>query len=210
MVTNVDTYWVGSQTFHYYNDYTSTGSVTVQEWQESMWNHWTTNGTNSGVRLRAARIEDARRRMDDAEEERAARRELRMRLEQEDRERIEAHRARAREATVRARQLLLMVLTEEERTKYEADRNNSIEITGSDGKRYVVRTNSHEGNVYLLDRNGNEVLGYCCHPYMWDPRGNRIPREDAFVAQILALKTDAPGFIETANVSWRGRGYLAA
>lgn len=80
-----------------------------------------------------------------------------------------------------------------------------IDVTGSAGGRYRIRTNGGQaGNVDLLDARGRVLLSYCAHP------GRRVPAEDGFLAQLLHLETDEPGFVQVANIDRDYRPRLLA
>lgn len=121
---------------------------------------------------------------------------LRLHKEELDRRRRQAE-ERARNAESRAEQLLKMVIPAEEyeRWKHEGE----IRVTGSEGGVYVIRGNTHEGNVDWYE-NGERVGSFCAHPRMRFSNGNRLPLPDAIAAQYLALVHDEWQFIATANV----------
>lgn len=146
-----------------------------------------------------------------SEEERVARRQAQHeRLIERDRERVrdqqeyqEAQRQRraAEEAAhERSLELLKLVLTTEEYAEY-AEGDGFIRITGSSGGRYEIRQSGYEGNVAQLDEMNEEVTRLCAHPRV-RVEGGRLPTGDAWVGQILALKTDEEHFLATANVHW--------
>jgi len=104
---------------------------------------------------------------------------------------------RAAQADTRAEQLVKMVIPAEEFTRWENSRE--IRVTGSEGGVYVIRCNTHEGNVDWYD-NGERVGSFCAHPRMGFSNGNKLPLADAITAQYLALVHDEWQFIATANV----------
>lgn len=117
-------------------------------------------------------------------------------------ERLEAERRRAEEqlardraaaeAKARAEALLLSILDEQQTADYRA--RQEFTTTGSDGKRYLIRL-GRQHNVFELDDNGDRVTNICGHV------SDRVPDEDNIAAQKLALETNAPAFLATANSS---------
>jgi hypothetical protein len=99
---------------------------------------------------------------------------------------------RRRQAEARARALLLSLLTEDARATF-AD-TGVIHVVGSAGGRYRIER-GYSGNIH---GGGRE---YCAHPRMTSPEGDRMPMEDAMIAQMLMIQTDEPGFLEIANAS---------
>lgn len=94
----------------------------------------------------------------------------------------------------RAKSLLKDVLSESEYKEYQ--RTGKILITASDGTRWEIGTDSYSGNLKDI-KNRRQI---CAHPQMTiyerDAYGyvistGRLPYADAWVAQILELKTDA-------------------
>jgi len=113
-------------------------------------------------------------------------------------EEAERQRERQRGAEARAKELLKMVVTPLQFEQFERD--GEIAVTGSEGGQYVVRSNTHEGNVDYYE-DGRKCTSFCAHPRMYyDNDGHRrIPTVDAVVSQILALQHDEFDFIVTAN-----------
>lgn len=107
------------------------------------------------------------------------------------------------EAKKRATVLLLSLLTDAERKRHS--RSGKIIITGSNGRLYEVATDDYQGNVYELDGNHRRVAGYCCHPRMRDHQERRLPIEDAWAAQVLAIKVHVEEFLYVANITWDRR-----
>lgn len=87
-----------------------------------------------------------------------------------------------------------------------------IEITGSEGNTYRIYQDGYVGNVGLLDGPlGNCLVKYCAHPDMRDhDGGGYLPRADAWIGQILHLRTDELDFINVANVHNYQPGGIAA
>lgn len=184
---------VGTSTTGNYN---TTSSSTI------VWNHWTTiSASSNAVTVMPGGLIPTL-----SDEERAAQRE-RIRVAQAEQERRERERVEQQEAAAqRARETLRFVLTRDELARYDAD--NVLEIVASDGQHYRIGQHGYAGNVYLLDDHGCQIAAYCCHPNMWvrdddDRSVGRMPTEDAWIAQILALRHDADDFTRTANVSTR-------
>ena len=119
------------------------------------------------------------------------------RLVAEDQRRI----ARAH-ATDRANATLREFLTSDQWTSFERDR--AFQVVGSAGGLYRIRYGT-AGNVEWWEPGSpSEVAGVlCAHPDMWDGV-DWLPTPDVMLAQMLALTTDEPGFVRTANVH-RGR-----
>lgn len=95
---------------------------------------------------------------------------------------------------------LKQILTKEEFQDYCNKRY--IEITGSDGHKYRVGMHGdYQGNVVQLHpKTGLNVASLCIHPrmYSYTGVGPRLNSLDAYVAQILMIKTDAVRFLNTA------------
>jgi hypothetical protein len=105
-------------------------------------------------------------------------------------------------ATDRATTILRELLTPQQRADFERDR--AFQVVGSAGGLYRIRYGT-AGNVEWWEPGSpSEVAGVlCAHPDMWDGVG-WLPTPDVMLAQMLALTTDEPGFVRTANVH-RGR-----
>lgn len=125
---------------------------------------------------------------------------LRLERERRDREWEEYQRDR-REAYQRARTLLLEFLTDEQRRTYE--QAEWFEVVGSAGNTYRIHPGS-VGNIHWR-RNGEMVGRLCAHPSL---DHEDLPDPDIALAQLLALKTDEPGFIRIANVHVGERPYF--
>jgi hypothetical protein len=102
------------------------------------------------------------------------------------------------DAERRARELLFRVLSPEEQVGY--NRTGRIEVTGSEGGKYRIHLYGYVGNIEPLQRVklGTLFKTYaevgstlCAHPRM----DTGLPMSDAFVAQILAIKTDVPPIV---------------
>jgi len=117
-------------------------------------------------------------------------------------------------AEQRALDLLPRVLSPRERAHFE--KTDRIVITGSEGGRYEILRHGYVGNVVplqdvLLGLYGTWVragTGLCAHPQMVRRTygiGYELPRTDAHIAQILAIKSDEKRFLRIANVwgFWR-------
>lgn len=133
------------------------------------------------------------------ERERQQHRQRQLEREREYREQQEAARALREQAQARSLELLRLVLTDEEYGRYEG--GNVIEITGSAGGRYRIRQVGYEGNVEQIDEEGEAIMRLCAHPQM-HVAGGRLPQGDAWVGQVLAIKTDEENFLSVANVHW--------
>ena len=128
----------------------------------------------------------------------------RERLRTERRERAE----RVAAAQLKAGETLRSVLGEERWARWE--REHVIEVEGSDGLRYLITPGTVE-NVREIDEHGVEVAAFCAHPPLdhYDERGRHVgelPAADVYLAQLLALETDAPYFRRVANMNQRTRG----
>lgn len=111
-------------------------------------------------------------------------------------------------AAARATKLLLSLLSPAQQASYIRDR--TFTVLGSAGGIYRIRPGS-AGNVDWIDptNTGREIAGVlCAHPQLWTPEGF-LPDPDVALAQMLALTTDEPRFVATANVH-RGRRPLIA
>lgn len=193
---------------------TATPVTFDRETVEEIWNGWyfqyqITNTTNGAQRhlnssRRMSPNELPRTAEPDPEYVERRRRAYQEHLEEDRRRRAqgEERRAQREAAQANALELLKLVMTAEEYEEYESE--GFIRITGSAGNRYEIKQNGFEGNVALLDGMSEPIVRYCCHPQMFHD-GYALPDEDAWVAQILALKTDEEKFIATANVHWRRR-----
>lgn len=107
---------------------------------------------------------------------------------------------RRREASDRARQTLLSLLPPDEQRRYE--NGDGFTVRGSAGGEYRIRTTSHAMNVtrsWTDESGARRRQRLCAHPRMWVDSGD-LPIEDAFVAQLLMLRYDEPGFLQIANV----------
>jgi hypothetical protein len=130
----------------------------------------------------------------------AAARQARFAAELRERDRARSLAAATARATARA--LLEDWLTPAQRATLD---RGHIDVTGSAGGRYRIRTGGGQaGNVDLLDARGRVLLSYCAHP------GARVPHEDGFLAQLLHLETDEPGFVAVANIDRDYRPRLLA
>lgn len=90
-------------------------------------------------------------------------------------------------ASQRAHELLLSMLTQEQKVTYLTD--NYFDVRGSAGGQYRIWNRGPSGNVESLDHH----VFLCAHP-----PGN-LPHPDVYLAQLLALATDEPGFRAIAN-----------
>jgi hypothetical protein len=119
--------------------------------------------------------------------------------------RREESRARAEKAQERALATLRSVVTAEQWEQWE--QHNAIDVVGSKGTRYRIRE-GREGNVYQLDDQGELVFSWCAAPdgEVRDKDGEvagYLPTPDIVLGQLLALITDEPGFLRTANLYHR-------
>jgi hypothetical protein len=80
------------------------------------------------------------------------------------------------------------------------DRNAPIPVVGSHGTRYEVDPWHVDGNVRWYHPDGDYGGRLCCHPRAYDPTEGRLPQQDMIAGQILALRTDEPGWLEAANL----------
>jgi hypothetical protein len=78
----------------------------------------------------------------------------------------------------------------------------SFHVRGSDGHTYRIE-NGTNGNVVKIDSKCTDRIRYCAHPnmYMDETRtGDPLPVPDVLLGQALALITDAPAFLDVANI----------
>jgi hypothetical protein len=94
-------------------------------------------------------------------------------------------------ARTRARSLLVAHLDESNR--HMLAQRGHIEVDGSDGRRYRIHDRHTVGNVLRLGGDGAPESRWCAHP------NAELPQEDHMLAQMLALMTDAEGFLRLAN-----------
>jgi hypothetical protein len=179
--------------------------IADETWVQSTWGSWTgslvrppeyTSGATPDVE-RQARLNA------EFEHVRAQRAEQELRYQ----EQMEEDIARRAAADQRAKELLPLVLSPEELVIY--NECGILVFTGSDGLKWQVETAGYEGNVSLLDPESEDVVvKYCAHPRMRvEGSRQRLPDADAWVAQILALKTDVEQFLATANIQWATAHY---
>lgn len=206
------TYAVPANVEWTYADGTLTGNWLVDEVtpeQDRQWITWVVNTTSGSVTMPASNVriepQPGRIGIDEyrAEQDRQRQEQIQAARERRERQRVEHEEMiqRSREANRRAKALLPMVLSPEERERFDQD--EEIWITGSCGGRYEIQTNHYEGNVILHSERGRKIAAFCCHPRM----NGGVPPWDAFVGQILALKADELGFLETANVTDYNNGW---
>jgi hypothetical protein len=116
--------------------------------------------------------------------------EERERLLQAETARFLEYEQRRTRAEVRARSLLVDHLLPEQRDSLEKRR--CFELVTRDGKRrYRVHA---DGQVRLLDGQGQEVESYCIH----EP-GLYLPRSDSVLAKTLLLEANEERFLKIAN-----------
>lgn len=124
-----------------------------------------------------------------------------LRAEADSRRRLELE-DRLEHADKRAQELLWLVLSPEQRLAYQEDGN--IPVMGSEGGLYVVQTRyygkSVHGNIIKTDEHGCRLGRICIAPGMRDA-GYRIPAEDGFLGQILAIQHDEEEFKRVGNWS---------
>jgi hypothetical protein len=169
-----------------------------------------TAGTYSNVQIEEARqvIRDMRDELDVENELRGQYRqptpeeEERRRLRQEERQRDYEEYERGRQAAHdRAETLLISLLNETQRRTYEE--HEWFEVVGSAGNLYRIHR-GNSGNIHWLQ--DGEVAGrLCAHPSF---NHGYLPDPDVALAQMLALRTDEPGFIEMANVHRGNRPFF--
>jgi hypothetical protein len=121
------------------------------------------------------------------------------------------------DAERRAVELLPRVLNPRERAHFE--RTGRIVITGSEGGGYEILRHGYVGNVVTLQpvlvggpftTRARTGWALCAHPMMYVMNGDaceRLPHTDAYIAQILAIKTNEKGFLRTANIYSYGPMY---
>lgn len=161
-----------------------THAATTTITTDSMWQMW--NSLNPATTLVTGAV------WSEPERQRA--------LDRYERQQEEA-RQRRQAAKERARELLKSLLTQEQWESY--DTVMGFDVVGSDGVTYRIQ-HGMIGNVYALYPDGTRRAAYCAHPYEWDAENDcRLPTEDILAGQVLALRTDAPGFVATANVHAR-------
>lgn len=123
-----------------------------------------------------------------------------------ERARVERHRQSLRELgspeNQRAAALLPRVLTPAELQHYHD--YAELRITVPSGNIYVIKEehdDGYVGNVRLKDPEDDQTLiTYCVHPRERDYAERRLPIMDMWIGQILDLKADEEGTIETANI----------
>jgi hypothetical protein len=108
-------------------------------------------------------------------------------------DRQQAQQARA-SAQNRGEALLLALLGDEQRSSYRE--RGSFAVVGSAGGRYLINKGV-AGNVQWLDDGGQVGGALCAHPDMHE---SWLPHADVAIAQMLALLTDEPAFLDVANV----------
>jgi len=167
---------------------TSTSTTTGTTW--STWNSVSTNNappaTNSWRAVRREETEEER-----AERERRTE-ERRLRLEEERKIREEAHE--------RAEKLLLGFLDRKQRKDWVKGGRFYLY---SGKKRYRIKR-GRAGNVELVDRKGEVLERYCCHPVQ------HVPEADCALSQMLALQYNEEHFLKLANVHHRAPGFNRA
>jgi len=109
-----------------------------------------------------------------------------------DRER-EEQRARENAAEERSQATLRSLLSPTERGRYNRDR--SFRVIGSAGGHYLIR----HGVSQNIERLNGRRQRLCAHPDMWQGANQRLPTEDAMIAQLLMLRFDEPAFLAIAN-----------
>jgi hypothetical protein len=110
----------------------------------------------------------------------------------------EAEKAAARRqvADARAHQLLLSLLDEIQAADYA--QHGWFELRGSAGGWWRIRGAGQAGNVDELEASGGErIASWCCHP------PGALPDADAYIAQMLHLAADEPGFRAAGNRTGR-------
>jgi hypothetical protein len=102
-------------------------------------------------------------------------------------------------AEIKAETLLLKYLTRQQRKDYLEKKYFDIRV----GPRTYRLKKFINGNVELLDKSGNPVIRYCCHP------ANDVPFGDVLMSQMMMLKYNEDGFLKLANVHWRSLAHAA-
>lgn len=108
-------------------------------------------------------------------------------------------------ASVRARALLENFLSDQQ--KAELEQQGYFHVVGSRGRLYRILARGQAGNVELLRPDGMLQARLCAHPR------NNLPNEDAWLAQMLELRSDENHFLRVANLhvgSLPGDLYAAA
>ena len=109
-------------------------------------------------------------------------------------------------ARAKARTLLEQFLDDEQ--KLELERHGRFYVIGSRGRRYCIRAEGQSGNVDLLKPDGSVQARLCCHPRQVPGESYELlPEGDAWLMQMITLRTDEDHFLRTANVH---RGSLPA
>jgi len=183
----------------------STGGATAVTTAGTTWQYWnltTANSTTASTVLYLPAWQNWNTAWQETREQQAARevREVAARAERERQEAVIRAAAAEQEAVrqraaARAQELLLSLLTEAQAADY-LDRG-WFEVRGSAGGRYRIRRRGQAGNVDRMPDTGEErEASLCAHP------PGHLPDADAHLAQMMALVTDEPGFLRTANVRY--------
>jgi len=100
-------------------------------------------------------------------------------------------RRKREEAKRKSEQLLIRHLSPQQRRTFRKE--GHFTVISSRGERVRIRCNTLYGNVEELHGNGRVRRRLCAHPLF-------VPRNDAFLAQKLAIETDHDAFERVANV----------
>lgn len=120
-----------------------------------------------------------------------------------ERQRREKYEADRKAAEARAAELLMEHLDDEQKAAFKEYRK--FHVIGSDGARYEIECTKRMHNVFQLDNQGERVQELCAY------QTGETPLADNFLAQKLALETDAPAFRRVANKwDYKTRRPLAA
>lgn len=106
-------------------------------------------------------------------------------------------------AKAKAEELLGWLLTDEQKKTMEE--HKYIEVLASNGRRFRIRTENIAGNVDLMPEEVEDnirLASYCAHP-----PAEGLPYADHWLAQKLALETDADRFLNVAYLHYVRDGY---
>jgi len=187
--------------------WTTTTSTTANTTSnDSVWFVWASNATATSATYTGSVTYNERTPEQTAllEEHEEQRRALIARRDEE--RRVDAHIRRQQIATREAEreaahnrglESLEFVLTKDEFQHYQD--HGELIITASEGDRFMIDP-GYAGNVRALDGEGKYLVSLCAHPRMSMGTGY-LPESDAWITQILALKTDQNAFERIANAN---------
>jgi len=109
------------------------------------------------------------------------------------------YREKENAAWLRAEQLLHQYLDREQRREWKRNKQFNVQVGD---RRYRIKS-GRSSNVELVDRAGEVLERYCCHPV------EMVPTGDCVLTQMLMLLYEEERFLQTANVHYTAPGFTS-